>query len=189
MFDMKEWERFMVKEKKKVITVDDRYKAKLSAVLICKGCNAKNTINVLRKEKKEEMRAGDYICYYYKPYGPAGDKKAYFETHVLAIKEQSGELHLVLENGHVLVEDTQVKRLKDRHQKPVSKSCYKSLSEYKLIESSIADEASRYGIYSKDELKNDLFDIMKSYNEKVKTIAGNSATFSSDLESSEDDAE
>lgn len=31
--------------------------------------------------------------------------------------------------------------------------------------------------------------IMKSYNEKVKTIAGNSATFSSDLESSEDDAE
>ena len=52
-----------------------------------------------------------------------------------------------------------MKRLKDRHQKPVSKSCYKSLSEYKLIESSIADEASRYGIYSKDELKNDLFDV------------------------------
>lgn len=67
MFDMKEWERFMVKEKKKVITVDDRYKAKLSAVLMCKECNAKNTINVLHKEKKEEMRAGDYICYYYKP--------------------------------------------------------------------------------------------------------------------------
>lgn len=68
MFDMKERERFMVeKDKKKVITVDDRYKAKLSAVLICKECNAKNTINVLRKEKKEEMRAGDYICYYYKP--------------------------------------------------------------------------------------------------------------------------
>ena len=37
MFDMKERERFMVeKDKKKVITVDDRYKAKLSAVLICK---------------------------------------------------------------------------------------------------------------------------------------------------------
>ena len=49
--------------------------------------------------------------------------------------------------------------MKDRRQKPVSKSCYKSLSEYKLIESSIADEASRYGIYSKDELKNDLFDV------------------------------
>ena len=76
----------------------------------------------------------------------------------------------MLENGHVyvsvvgmkgrLVEDTQVKRLKDHKQVPLgSKSCFKSLSEYKLVEGSIAEEAARYGIYSKDELKNDLLDV------------------------------
>ena len=67
VFDMKEWDRCMMEKEKKVITVDDRYKAKLSAVLIGEWHNTKNTIHVLRKEAKEEMRAGDFICYYYKP--------------------------------------------------------------------------------------------------------------------------
>ena len=99
-----------------------------------------------------------------------------------------------------MVEDTQVKRLKDHKQMSLgSKSCFKSLSEYKLVEGSIAEEAARYGIYSKNELKNDLVDvmfiflvhvqIMKSYNAKVTAMKGNSATFSSDLESSDSESD
>ncbi|KAK8829396.1 hypothetical protein WA577_004661, partial [Blastocystis sp. JDR] len=178
-FDMKEDDCAIEAPKETSVCIDDNYRAKLKA----------NTVNMAKQEKVEELRAGDFIGYYYKPYGPAGDKKAYFETHVLAIHRQAGELRLVLENGHVLVEDTQVKRLKDHKQVPLgSKSCFKSLSEYKLIEGSIAEEAARYGIYSKNELKNDLVDIMKSYNAKVTAMKGNSATFSSDLESTDSES-
>ena len=49
------------------ICIDDNYRAKLKAVRQFNTTNTKNTVNMARQEKAEELRAGDFIGYYYKP--------------------------------------------------------------------------------------------------------------------------
>ena len=49
------------------ICIDDNYRAKLKAVRPWITANTKNTVNMGKQEKAEELRAGDFIGYYYKP--------------------------------------------------------------------------------------------------------------------------
>ena len=51
-----------------------------------------------------------------------GNPKALVTTYVLSIYRDFGQCKLKLENGHVLVEDTQVKRLKNEMQEEVKSS-------------------------------------------------------------------
>ena len=68
MFDMNEEDKSVMEPNKEMdIRIDDTYRAKLKAVVQCHVNNNKNTVDTAKQEKTEELRAGDYICYYYKP--------------------------------------------------------------------------------------------------------------------------
>ena len=65
---MKEEEHSALETKRESdIRVDDNYRAKLKAVRNLNTINDENTVNMAKQETMEELRAGDYICYYYKP--------------------------------------------------------------------------------------------------------------------------
>ena len=88
-----------------------------------------NTITANSAGVKEEIHAGDLICYYYKPvcslqrvdeqFGTAGNPKALVTTYVLSVYQEHGQSKLRLENGHALLGDTQVKRLRNEQQEEI----------------------------------------------------------------------
>lgn len=64
---MKEDDCAIEAPKETSVCIDDNYRAKLKAVRQGRIVNTKNTVNMAKQEKAEELRAGDFIGYYYKP--------------------------------------------------------------------------------------------------------------------------
>ena len=64
---MKEDDCVIEAPKETSVCIDDNYRAKLKAVRQGRIVNTKNTVNMAKQEKVEELRAGDFIGYYYKP--------------------------------------------------------------------------------------------------------------------------
>ena len=86
-----------------------------------------------------------------------------FQTRVVAIRKVKGELKLVLENGHSLVADTQIRRVEDANLQPIENDgyygSYKCLEEYELVKGDVSKEVEKYQLYSFDQLKKDMDEV------------------------------
>ncbi|KAK8800300.1 hypothetical protein WA171_004934, partial [Blastocystis sp. BT1] len=138
-----------------IVEVDSTYEQRL----------AKNIVEIEgNHEDRETLHAGEIIGYYYKPFGPVGDKRAYFETHILEIYDYNGRKMMKLENNHVLAEDTQVKRICDIEGIPIeSDGQYKCLGEYEMALTTVSS-SMKERMNDLEKLKTDLADIRTFYN-------------------------